>query len=87
LFAEGKAPLIPGVFQSFALLGQIGINMIVPILLCTLFGAFLGRKFDLPLLAIPFFILGALAGFRNVYRLAKKLNENEGEKDGETKEN
>ena len=61
-----------GVFRMLVLVTQVGINMLVPILLCTLLGAYLGEKFSMPILAVPFFLMGALAGFRNVWVLAQK---------------
>lgn len=61
------------VFQSFAMVMQFGINMLVPILACTLFGAWLGEKTGVIWLAIPFFIIGALAGMRNVFLFARRI--------------
>ncbi len=61
------------VFQSFAMVMQFGINMIVPILACTLFGAWLGEKVNISWLALPFFIVGALAGMRNVFVFARRI--------------
>lgn len=55
--------------------------MIVPIFMCTLFGAWLGRKFDMPFLAVPLFVIGALAGFTNVFKMAKKIYGRDGESD------
>ena len=52
------------VFQSLTLILQFGLNMIVPIVLCMMFGIWLGRKYD---------ILWALAGFTNIYKMAKKI--------------
>lgn len=69
------------VYQSIAMITQFGINMIVPILLCTLLGVYVGRKFDMMLIVIPLFIMGALAGFRNVYIMAKKIFEQESDRD------
>lgn len=73
------------VFQSFALVTQFGITMIVPILLCTLIGVYIGEKFSIPIITVPLFIIGALAGFRNVYVMAKKTYEDR--KDGNAKKN
>ena len=61
------------VVQSFAMVMQFGINMLVPILACTLFGAWLGEKTDISWLAIPFFVIGALAGMRNVFVFARRI--------------
>lgn len=77
------------VIQSLAMVTQFGINMLVPILACTLFGAWLGRKVAVSWLAIPFFAAGALAGMRNVYLFARRIYEpkhqESGEKDSDVK--
>ncbi|MEY8332676.1 AtpZ/AtpI family protein [Lachnospiraceae bacterium 47-T17] len=61
------------VFQSFSMIMQFGINMLVPIFACTLFGAWLGEKVNISWLAVPFFALGALAGMRNVFLFARRI--------------
>ena len=64
------------VFQSLTLILQFGLNMIVPIVLCTMLGAWIGKKYDILWITIPFFVigaLGALAGFTNIYKMAKKI--------------
>lgn len=61
------------VMQSLVFVTQFGISMIVPILLCTFLGVYLGRRFDKPIIAVPLFLIGAAAGFQNVYRLAKRI--------------
>ena len=67
------------VLQSLVMVTQFGINMLVPILLCTLLGVYIGEKFSIPIITIPLFAVGALAGFRNVFRLAKKIYEDKGD--------
>ena len=67
------------VLQSLVMVTQFGINMLVPILLCTLLGVYIGEKFSIPIITVPLFAVGALAGFRNVFRLAKKLYEDKGD--------
>lgn len=62
---------------------QFGFNMIVPILMCVMPGAYFGKKFGMPLVAVPLFFIGALAGFRNVYVMAKKIYEQESGRDTE----
>lgn len=69
------------VFQMLTLLMQFGLNMIVPIFLCTLFGAWLGKRYDMPLLAVLLFVMGALAGFTNIFKMAKKIYGQDGESD------
>lgn len=51
---------------------QISITMLVPILLCSLGGAWLDGKLGTKWIAIVGFVLGAIAGFQNVYRLVKR---------------
>lgn len=67
------------VFQSLVLVTQFGISMLVPILLCTLIGVYIGEKFSVPIITVPLFIVGALAGFKNVYTLARKTYEDKDE--------
>ncbi len=52
---------------------EVGINMIVPIMLCTLLGVWLGKKTDINWMVIPFFFIGALAGYTNIFKLAKRF--------------
>ena len=63
------------VFRSLVLVSQFGISMLVPILFCTLIGAYIGERFSIPIITVPLFIIGALAGIRNVYIMAKKTYE------------
>ena len=49
------------VYQSFTMVMQFGFNMIVPILMCTMLGVYIGRKFDMMFIVVPLFIAGALA--------------------------
>ncbi len=61
------------VLRSLTMITQFGIYMIVPILLCTFLGIFLDRLFSTSFLVIILFFVGALAGFTNVFRLAKSI--------------
>ncbi|MBR6452020.1 MAG: AtpZ/AtpI family protein [Lachnospiraceae bacterium] len=61
------------VYRSLTLITQFGLLMLVPILLCTFLGIFLDRLFSTSFLVIIFFFLGALAGFTNIFRLAKRF--------------
>lgn len=70
------------VVQSFAMVTQFGINMIVPIVACTLFGAWLGEKAHISWLALPFFVIGALAGMRNVFVFARRIYQPKKQEDG-----
>ncbi|NBH12948.1 AtpZ/AtpI family protein [Lachnospiraceae bacterium] len=63
------------VYRSLALITQFGINMLVPVFLCTIAGIWLGRKCSMEWLVIPLFLVGALAGFRNIFIMAKNIYE------------
>lgn len=69
------------VYESFIMIMQFGINMIVPILLCTFIGVYLGDKFDIKIIVVPLFLMGALAGFRNIYKMAKRVFKQESDRD------
>lgn len=60
------------VFRSMTMVLQFGINMLVPILLCTFLGIFLDRLFHTSFIVIIMFFLGAAAGFRNIVIAAKQ---------------
>lgn len=63
-------PYDKSVYRSLILITQISINMLVPICMMTLLGIYLDQRFDTAFITIILFVLGALAGGRNVYRLA-----------------
>ena len=61
------------VLDALVLVFQFGINMIVPIFLCCLLGIWIGNKTGISWMMIPFFFIGALAGFTNIYKMARKV--------------
>lgn len=61
------------VFQAFTMVIQFGLNMLVPIIMCTLLGVWIGEKLNIKIITIPLFLMGALAGFRNIFIMAKKI--------------
>lgn len=61
------------VFQALTLISQFGINMLVPIGLMTFLGLYLDKRFGTSYWVILLFFVGALAGGRNVYQMAKKF--------------
>lgn len=67
------------VYQSLAVITQFGINMLVPICLCSLAGWYLDKKFQTEIWFVILFFVGALAGFRNIFILAKKIYEGHGD--------
>lgn len=54
---------------------QFGVNMLVPIFLCSFLGMFLDRRLGTNIWMVALFFVGALAGFTNVFRFAKKIYE------------
>lgn len=61
------------VFQAFTMVIQFGLNMLVPIVMCTLLGVWIGEKSGIKIITVPLFLMGALAGFRNIFIMAKKI--------------
>ncbi len=54
---------------------QFGVNMLVPIFLCSFAGMYIDRKLGTSVWTVALFFIGALAGFTNVFRFAKKIYE------------
>ncbi len=61
------------VYQALIAVSQFGINMLVPIFLCFFAGLFLDRKMGTSFFMVLLFFVGALAGFRNVFLLARRI--------------
>lgn len=68
-----KHPYNRTVFQSLALISQFGITMLVPIAMMFIAGYWLDQKLGTSWIAVAFFFIGALAGFSNVFHLARKI--------------
>lgn len=73
------------VYRSLALITQFGINMLVPIFLCSFLGIWLDGKMGTSCWMIILFFVGALAGFRNIYIMARHVYEDK-DKDGNNRE-
>lgn len=61
------------VYQAFAMIGQFGINMIVPVFICAFLGMLLDRKLGTDCFMILLFFVGAVAGGYNVYRFSRQI--------------
>lgn len=68
------------VYRSLAMVTQFGLNMIVPIGIMSALGVWLDRKLDTSFLTIVLFVVGAVAGGQNIYRMAKRMCDSEGQK-------
>ncbi len=69
------------VMRSLTTISQFGINMVVPICMCSFAGYFLDKWIGTSFFIIIFFFVGALAGFRNIYILARRIYEEDSRKD------
>ena len=72
------------VYQALTMITQFGINMLVPIFLCSFAGMFLDRKLGTAFWFVLLFFVGALAGFRNIFILARKIYEGDSEDEDKT---
>ncbi len=61
------------VVKALTMVTQFGLNMLVPIFLCTFLGIALDRALSTSFLVIILFFIGALAGFTNIFRMARKI--------------
>lgn len=61
------------VYQALSMIGQFGINMLVPVFVCSFLGMFLDRRLETDFLVVVFFFVGALAGGWNVFRFARRI--------------
>ena len=61
------------IIRSFSLISQFGIHMLVPIFMCSYVGYLIDSKLQTKFVFILCFFIGAIAGGRNVFLLAKKI--------------
>lgn len=61
------------VVKALAMITQVGISMMTPILLCIFIGYQLDKHFHTKYWFIIFMVLGILAAFRNVYYMTKQF--------------
>ena len=67
------------VMKAIITITQFGIDMIVPIFLCSMLGRWLDGRFGTSWIFVLMFFVGAAAGASNVYRLARKLMRESGD--------
>ncbi len=78
--AEKKAKDRRETIRLLTMISQFGIHMLVPIAICFYAGYRLDRHFGTSYLTIILFFVGALAGFRNVFMIAKRYVKNDPER-------
>lgn len=77
-FQIGKAMALKynkTVWRALTMITQFGVNMLVPIFMCSFAGMYLDRWLGTSFWTVALFFVGALAGFTNVFRFAKKVYE------------
>ena len=62
------------VYQALAMVTQFSLNMLVPIGMMTALGIWLDGRFGTKWLTIVLFMVGAVAGGQNIYRMAKAIS-------------
>ncbi len=67
------------VYQALTMIGQFGINMLVPVFVCSFLGMFLDKKLGTSFLVVILFFVGAVAGGYNVYRFSRQIFARESE--------
>lgn len=67
------------VYQALTMIGQFGINMLVPVFACSFLGMFLDKKLGTDFLVVILFFVGAAAGGFNVYRFSRQIYTRESE--------
>ena len=78
------------VTESFSMVLQFGINMLVPIIMCIALGVWIGDKYDMDWIVIPLFFVGALAGYTSIFKMVKqylKKTEKRTKKEQDVKKN
>lgn len=63
------------VWQALTMITQFGVNMLVPIFMCSFAGMYLDRWLGTSVWMVALFFVGALAGFTNVFRFARRVYE------------
>lgn len=60
------------IIRTLALITQVGLSMLAPVLLCILLGIFIQKQFSVDLMLL-WIILGILAGCRNSWKLLSQI--------------
>ncbi len=58
--------------ESFSMVLQFGLNMIIPIAMCIALGVWIGDKYNMDWIVIPLFFIGALAGYTSIFKMVKQ---------------
>jgi len=69
------------VIRALSMMFQFTLFLLVPMGGMGALGIFLDKRFGTRWIAILFFFIGAVAGFRNIYRFAMSITEDKGPSD------
>lgn len=69
------------VYHAMTMITQFGINMLVPIFLCSFVGIYIDRWLGTSFWMVILFFVGAMAGFRNIYVFARRVYSMKSERD------
>ena len=58
--------------ETFSMVLQFGLNMIIPIAMCIALGVWIGDKYNMDWIVIPLFFIGALAGYTSIFKMVKQ---------------
>ena len=58
--------------ESFSMVLQFGLTMIIPIAMCIALGVWIGDKYNMDWIVIPLFFVGALAGYTSIFKMVKQ---------------
>ena len=70
------------VYRALAMVTQFSLNMLVPIAMMTALGIWLDKRFGTGWITILLFMVGAVAGGQNIYRMAKAISSQQEEQKG-----
>jgi ATP synthase protein I len=79
LVRGGKMKFEKEVMQNLAMITQLGISMLAPIILCVFAGHWLDERFGFHSVTV-LLLFGMAAGIRNCYLILKQLVPKKGEK-------
>lgn len=69
------------VYHALTMITQFGINMLVPIFICSFVGIYIDKWAGTSFWVVILFFVGSMAGFRNVYIFAKRVYSMKSERD------
>lgn len=60
--------------RSLAMVTQLSLTLLTPVVLCTMLGIYLDRRFSTRYIVLVGLVLGLLAGAKSAYQMAVKVS-------------